>query len=488
MNNWTLNKFSADEPLTITIKKSTEMYVVGGVAEDEDEGLVFWYAIRTYPAMSKYLREETGTKSKSEYIQKYRPDWERGEAPPEYVEFYKDLPGVFEEGSPHQIERAKPERLKPAQIIVEPTIVEYNVKPTGDVDEDVPVVEEIIKKIRELIWQYPVTGKFTSLTGLQGSQLQQFINNNLKKASRAIRMRKFAQHLRILPEMTRYIAVATGEIFSTEDAVKHAIEEYHNNAAPMAAAASNKGGTLMNKIGELLKVADMLDEQGDFESADELMNIIKDMADEQPNEPIKEQISDVEEKKAWVNEVVTTLVKVADSLEDRGAIGEAQMADELLVDLKQDLPQAFNFGHQPQITEPMVQDFSPSAPVQNDIPMQGDVPEVEGTPFQNLPDTSTLIPEVEVEVDLEPEDTGPPTPEIEQVEEPEGQFDELTLDEFQNVIDSLQHRYSQGPKRQKYEEIFGVAQKAQDYYNAYKEWHDYAHKLFDDEPIRLKIE
>ena len=155
----------------------------------------------------------------------------------------------------------------------------------------------------------------------------------------------------------------------------------------------------MNKIGELLKVADMLDEQGDFESADELVEIIKDMADEQLTEPTEEQVVDVEERKAWVNQVVTTLVKVADSLEDRGAVKEAQMADELLVDLKQDLPQAFNFNQQTQVLGP---DIQQPEPVQEDI--------IETTPFQDLPNTPAGPHE-----EVEPADINPSTPDIKQL-------------------------------------------------------------------------
>ena len=162
------------------------------------------------------------------------------------------------------------------------------------------------------------------------------------------------------------------------------------------------------------------------------------------------------------------------------------MADELLVDMRQDLPSAFNAA--PEILSPQdvsPQDVSPqdvSSPIEE--PVIDDEPAVEA-PFQDLPETQQ--DSVEQVTDVE-EDGSPKDVEIEEVTEADPEFDELSITEFKEMIDGLKYRYSQGKKRQKYEEILGVAEKAQDYFDAYKEWHDHAHKLFDDEPIKLKIE
>jgi hypothetical protein len=477
-----LNKTS-QEHITVTIKKATELYIVGGTAYDPSlEKNVFWYAVRKYPVMSKALQRETGTKSKTEYIQKYRPEWLEGTEPPEgYEEFYKNLPSVFEEGSPWQIERSRPGKIGPSVTIVEPTQIQYDVEPTGEAEADVPVVEEIIKRIRQLVWEYPVEGKFTSTTGLQGKDLQQFINSNLKRAHKTMRLQRFAQNFRVNPEATRYVDVATGTIFTSEDAVKQAIEDYH--AEPDLAAAASKGGIFMNSIGELLKIADHLDEQGDFESADEIAAIVREMAEDETS-----QKGLTEEKRAWARQAITTLVKVADSLEDKGAVKEAQMADQILHDFQQSLPQAFNFGP-PTSTLETLTDTLETPTIPTEVPADREVVveepqvEVEGVPFTDLEKGTEPADEVTVE---EAADLREVT--IEEPSEPEANFDEMTIPEFKEMIEGLRWRHSQGPKRQKYEEILKNLEKANDYLQAHKEWSEYAHRLFEDEPIRIKFE
>lgn len=487
-----LNK-TAQEHITVTIKKATELFVVGGVAyEPSTEKHVFWYAVRKYPVMSRRFQRETGTKSKTEYVQKHRSEWAEGEEPPEgYTEFYKELPRAFEEGAPEQIQKAHPAQLRPSVTIIEPTKIEYDIEATGDSNVDVPVVEEIIKKIRQLIWDFPVEGRFTSITGLQGDRLRQFINSNLKKAFRDMRLRKFAQNLRIIPEATRFIDVATGTIFTSEDAVKQAIEEYH--AEPQLAAAASKGGIFMNSIGELLKVADMLDERGDFESADEIVAIIKDMADESEKEGQKapQTQAPTEEKKAWARHAVATLVKVADSLDSKGAVKEAQMADQLLLDLKEALPQAFNLPWAPSEMAPSEMAPTTTGPSSIEVEPQetdqdqgllptetetnSDATTVENTPFNDLLDTQEEKSELrEVE--------------IEEPSEPEPSYDEMTIPEFKEMIEGLRWRHSQGPKRQRYEEVLKNLERADEYLRAHKEWSEYAHKMFESEPIRIKFE
>lgn len=495
-----LNK-KAQEHITVTIKKATELYVVGGVAFDPSaEKNIFWYAVRKYPVMPQRWQRETGTKSKTEYIQKYRPEWLEGDEPPEgYEEFYRSLPETFEEGSPQQILRAKPGKIGASVAIIGPTKIDYEVEATGDVEKDVPVVEQIIKRIRGIIWEYPVQGDFTSIRGLQGKQLQQFINTNLKKANKNMRLQKFAQNFRIIPEATRYIDVATGTIFTSEDAVKQAIEDYHAEPQPMAAAAS-KGGIFMNSIGELLKIADQLDASGDFESADEIVTIIKEMAEKVEEKQEAAPELSTEAKKAWAKRAITTLVRVADSLEEKGAIKEAQMADQLLSDFKQTLPQGFGLGPSTFTMEAPTME----APVETlvtetpSVAVEESTVEVEGIPFTELEEeTPTKEDSQPTEQDLEPADEASTEEkaevelrdvEIEEPSEPEASYDEMTISEFRDMIEGLKWRHSQGPKRQKYEEILKNIERADEYLQAHKEWSEYAHKLFEDEPIRIKFD
>lgn len=482
-----LSRQAQEEHITVTIKKATELYVVGGVAYDPTvQKHMFWYAIRKYPPMSSALRRETGTRSKSEYIQEHRPEWTEGTEPPEgYEDFYRNMPSVFEEGSPRQIEKADPAKLGRSVTIVEPTQIEYGVEATGNAETDVPVVEQIIKEIRQLIWQYPVQGDFTSIRGLQGKELQQFIGSHLKRAHKAMRLQKFAQSFTIIPEATRYIDVATGTIFTSEDAVQQAIEDYHAEPAPMAAAAS-KGGTYMNSIGELLKIADMLDERGKFDEADEIVAIITEMSGKEEETPSQDQ---TEDKKAWARRAITTIVRVADSLESKGATKEAQMADQLLVDFQQALPQGFSFGP-PQTEAPVTE-----APVAVEEAPASDTITVEDAPFSQLEDATVVeepvteekAPEAEAAPE-EPVAESPTEVSVEEPSEPEPSYDEVTIDEFKEMIEGLRWRHSQGPKRQKYEEILQGVEQAKTYFDAYKEWLEHAHKKFEDEPIRIKID
>jgi len=458
------------ENLTITIKKATELYVMGGVAFDPDlSKYVFWYAVRKYPAMSRETQRQTGTKSMTEYIQKFRPSWEGGDDPPdEYEDFYKKLPSVFEEGSKKRIERARPGDIGPSMIIIGPTKIDYNIEATGDAKEDVPVVEQIIRQIRELIWDFPVEGTFTSITGLQSDKLLQFINTNLKRAFKTMRLSKIAKGFRILPETVRYIDIATGTIFNSENAVQQAIKEYHEeqeselDLEPMLAAAS-KGGIVMN-IGELLKIANLLDESGDQAGADEITSIV-------------EQIVEDSKKTAWVGRVVNTLTKVANSLDEKGATEEAQLADSILQSLQTDLPQAFE-SQSTTVTE------TEPTPIAQTIEVVEDV--VQDSQLAEAPQTTTEAPQTETpfgQLDKNPSEV-----KIDETKESEPAFDKVSVDELKGMIHNLKWRHSQSGERQAFEETLKRAEKAQEYFKAYKEWLDFAHAALGDRPIRLKIE
>ena len=495
------------EHSTITIKKSTELFVVGGVAfHPKEQKFIYWYAVRRFPVMSKRVKEETGTHSMTEYIQKHRPEWKVEEPEPseEYVEFYKKIPEVFEEGRPEKVKKMPPV-IAPSQSIIEPTRVDWTDEPIGDIEVDVPQVIEIIKKVREIIWAFPVEGVFTSSSGLQGPALQQFINSNLKRAHKNIRLQRFAMNFRIIPEATRYVDVATGTIFETKEAVREAIVEYHTEPELMLAAS--KGGTEMTRVGELLKIADQLDESGDFESADEIVEIIKMMGTTQRSVKASKcptcghedcncgcdcatgEGCKCEMKKAWIGGVVKTLMKVADSLESKGAFKEAQMADELLQGLKE-MPQGFA-GGESSTAVIEVADETPAAESVAEKPAaeapKVEAPKGEASKVEESAESKTEAPKAEAP---KVETPFSQLPEDKKIEEPndEKKFDEVSIDEFKGMINNMKWRHSQGAQRQKYEEVLKRVEKAQEYFKAYKEWTGYAHELFGDEPIRIKIE
>lgn len=451
------------ENLTITIKKATELYVVGGVAFDSSlQKHVFWYAVRKYPIMSRKIQRETGTKSLTEYIQKFRPSWEEDEeTPDEYEQFYKGLPKVFEEGARKQIEHAQPDKIGPSMTIIQPTVVEYSVEAMGNVEQDVPIVEELIRQIRELIWQFPVEGSFTVSTGMQSTHLQQFINTNLKRAFKTMRLKKFAQGqtLHILPETVRYVDVATGTIFNSEHTVQQAIKEYHEEEKlePMLAAAS-KGGKIMN-IGELLKIADLLDEKGDQVSADEITSIV-------------EEIVVDTKKTAWLGRVINTLTKVADNLDEKGATEEAQLADNILQSLQTELPVETE-------STATTTEVAPETLTTQTIEVTEEAPSTEAQDTQQTPQVETPFSKL---------DANPTEVKIDEAKKNEAAYDAVSVDELKGMISNLKWRHSQSAERQALEETLKRAEKAQEYFNAYKEWLEFAHTALGERPIRIRIE
>lgn len=317
--------------------------------------------------------------------------------------------------------------------------------------------------------------------------------------------------MKIYPESTRYISVATGEIFETEEQVQTAIRQYHQ--PELAVAASNTGGKLMDPLKELLKIADQLDEQGAYEESNEVMEIFTSLAQLQKKADDDEDIMvkegeeceecgctpcecEMKKAKLQAKKVIATLVDVADSLEAKGAYREAQLADALLQDISTDLPQAFNFSSKPEIVEPTAVETKPLIEEHTDNLQSTEVPSSFEALLQELsldsePQTETETTEIEgtpfADLPTQEEKLGPSDVQIENVTEPEPEFDKLTMDQFKELIDGLKYRYSQGRQREKYEKILEHAEKAQEYKQAYKEWLDYAHRLFEDEPIRLDI-
>lgn len=228
---------------------------------------------------------------------------------------------------------------------------------------------------------------------------------------------------------------------------------------------------------ELLKIADDLDQAGAFEEADEVVQIIQDLAAQ-------------EQEKAQsnpINQVVATLLHVADKLDQQGATKEAQMVDNVLQQLPT-LPQGF--GQQVQ-QQPAVE----PQPVEQVQQMQPEVlteQPAEVTPFSELPETSEQPVEVQQEAQPQIEqqtevEQGPLDVEIETVSEPDPEYDTLNLEQFQDMIDSMKYRFSQGRQREQYEQIMERAQKAAEYKRAYEEWLESAHEMFGDTPIRLDV-
>ena len=482
-------KTAQNEHHTLTVKKATQLYVIGGVgeAEDDDDRLLFWYAIRKYPTMSREMKRETDTQSLTEYIQKNRPEWTEGEEPPlGYVEFYKTLPEQFGEGSSESASKNKvPGKTT---IIVPPTPIENFKEPTGDIKSDTQAVIEIIKRIRQLIWDFPVQGIFTDNAGFQGQQLRDYIGQNLIASSKHM-TKKAQQSFKIKPKTVRYISVDTGEVFSSEQAVQNAIQDHVDQQSPMAAAASNnRGGKMKKVIAELLSIADSLDEAGAHAEADEIMTILTELKSEDDVEQVEVEET-VGDQTLQAKSVIQTLVRVADSLDAKGATKEAQIADNLLQDMQTALPQAFTPFSQ---LETPIQE-APASEIE--VPAQEEVivEEPKMTTFDQLEEiieeeqAEPVVEETPAEPVVEAEPQEPVEPTIEGVVEPEVEHDVLTLEQFQEVIDGMKYRFSQGKQRVQYEKIMEQAERAAEYKRAYEEWLTSAHEMFGDTPIRLDV-
>lgn len=232
----------------------------------------------------------------------------------------------------------------------------------------------------------------------------------------------------------------------------------------------------MNYVTELLKIADMLDKSGAYAEADEIVNILEENASD-----------DAQKRRA--KSIASVLIRVADSLDAKGAHKEAQLADQLL----SDIPQAFLAQNREfsldipmETTESPVVTEEPTDVMETEVTDIG-ITETDDTPFSELSDATEQV-EQETEVDSsEIKEQVPPELDIQEAKEEESGKDYLTLNEFEDLISSMKYRHSQGPKRQTYEQILERAKKAAEYKKAFEEWLDYAHQLFGDEPIRLKL-
>ena len=184
-----------------------------------------------------------------------------------------------------------------------------------------------------------------------------------------------------------------------------------------------------------------------------------------------------------VQDIAKTLVDVADALDEKGAFEEAAMADSLL----QEIPEVFTVEDTAAPTEQVTETPKAGAPAAEapkvEVP-EGETPKTEapkgeGTPFSQLKEEKKEEPKKEV----------PVNPEIKVTKETIPEMDEVSLQDFQSLIDSMKLRISQGPKRKIYEQVLERARKAEEYKKAGEEWLAHAHKLLDEhkEPIRIKL-
>lgn len=190
-----------------------------------------------------------------------------------------------------------------------------------------------------------------------------------------------------------------------------------------------------------------------------------------------------------VQDIARTLVDVADALDEKGATEEAALADSLL----QEIPQTFLVEEEvaevvtpaeaprvetkveteaPKVAVPETEVEAPKA----EAP-KAEAPKTEGTPFSELKDEKKEKRET------------PVNPDIKGTKEAAPEMDEVSLKDFESIIQGMKLRISQGPKRKVYEQVLERARKAEEYKKAYEEWLGYAHRLLDDnkEPIRIKL-
>lgn len=207
-------------------------------------------------------------------------------------------------------------------------------------------------------------------------------------------------------------------------------------------------------IQAMLRLADAFDSKGDTESANAIEQLLSGLTGKQKSKTSgivgTSTLSPVHAK-----QIANALVRVADSLDHKGAHREAQMADNLLTELTDVMQQP---SIQPSSIEPVMQ--MPSA--EEIVSVEPAIEEHNEAPF---------LPEAEIE-----------TP---QSIEPE--FDEIDLNDLDELINSMRLTHSQRAKREQYQRVLEKARQAKEYKDAADAWLNSAHEDFGDDPIRIKI-
>lgn len=212
----------------------------------------------------------------------------------------------------------------------------------------------------------------------------------------------------------------------------------------------------MNKkaIQAMLRLADAFDSKGDTESADAIEQLLLNFAEEDKT-PEQPEMSPVHAR-----QIANALVRVADSLDRKGAHREAQMADNLLNELSDIVQEQSAIPVQEAPMPTGIQDTIVS--VEPSIDEHNEAPEVSEV---------ASLPETEI---IEPQEADP-------------EFDELTIEELEELVGGMRLQYSQRAKREQYQKVLEKARQAQEYKDAADAWLSSAHEEFGEDPIRVKI-
>jgi len=164
-----------------------------------------------------------------------------------------------------------------------------------------------------------------------------------------------------------------------------------------------------------------------------------------------------------VNKLADILVEIANEV-DASDPELAKEADNILKDLVKEA------GYFDSISLPVVEEESEETPIDEPTEVGGAfLMEKEGDP------------EMEEVIEIE-------EPMIEEIPEPEPEYDEVSLEDLEERRDNYRFRISDKGRREKLEEAISVTKKAIEYNDATNRFRNKAHDIFDDmgESFRLK--
>jgi len=209
----------------------------------------------------------------------------------------------------------------------------------------------------------------------------------------------------------------------------------------------------MNKkaVAALLRLADAFDHRGDVESADAIDQMLRNSTSEDNTQSTTEE---PEFSTIQARQIANALVRVADSLDRKGAFREAQMADNLL------------------------QELTDTVQVQSPVLTQSEIPSVE-----DMGQVPQFLPAIEDHT----QSPSLPEREIVRPETPVPEVDEVSVDDLEELIGGMRLTHSQRQKREQYQSALDKARQAREYKEAMEEWLDAAHQDLGDDPIRLTI-
>lgn len=218
---------NSDHPTLL--EKKSRLYVVAGLAHHNQlKRLVYWFAINRYGKLAP-SKKELDIQNIKQYREKYEP--ERGT--PEWEDFMRNLPEIYREGDPEYYGgRGQWYVEESTETLVSMTVIPLEVAaPVDAVEVDHETIAKLIRTIRDIIWDMPVQNmSYLQAPSPIGQDILTELERKFVKVEVKASLKRRANiNLTVIPEMTQYCVVATGEVVASE---QQAIEKIKQIVGP----------------------------------------------------------------------------------------------------------------------------------------------------------------------------------------------------------------------------------------------------------------